>query len=136
MNNPVERKMIIAGGPNGSGKTTFAKKYVEIYNLDFINADEIAKDLNPEDVSAVQLSAGKAFFDKVDKSISEGKSFVLESTLSGKYLVNVIKKAKAENYKVTILFVFLPDPNINITRIKRRVEKGGHHIPDEDLKGV
>lgn len=33
----------IIAGANGSGKTTFALNYVALNNLDFINADEIAK---------------------------------------------------------------------------------------------
>jgi len=35
-------KLCIIAGANGSDKTTFAKSFVSIHNLHFINADEIA----------------------------------------------------------------------------------------------
>jgi len=43
--------LYIIAGANGSGKTTFALNYKELNNLHFINADEIAKSYDPDDVS-------------------------------------------------------------------------------------
>ena len=40
-------KLYIIAGANGSGKTTFAKSFAQIHGLYFINADEIAKELDP-----------------------------------------------------------------------------------------
>ena len=40
--------LYIIAGANGSGKTTFAKEFSNKKNLDFINADEIAKELDTE----------------------------------------------------------------------------------------
>ena len=39
--------VIIIGGPNGAGKTTFANEYLtaEDRDFDFVNADEIAREL-------------------------------------------------------------------------------------------
>lgn len=36
----------IIAGANGSGKTTFAKEFSKKKSLNFINADEIAKELD------------------------------------------------------------------------------------------
>ena len=41
-------KLYIIAGANGSGKTTFAKLFSKTNNLYFINADEIAKELDLE----------------------------------------------------------------------------------------
>jgi len=43
-------KLYIIAGANGSGKTTFAKAFAGIHGLHFINADEIAKELDPEHI--------------------------------------------------------------------------------------
>ena len=37
------KEVIIIAGANGSGKTTFAKKFLETFKYEFLNADEIAK---------------------------------------------------------------------------------------------
>jgi len=52
----------IIAGPNGSGKTTFTLQYLLLKEQPFLNADEIAKEISPEDVSKVQLRAGKEYF--------------------------------------------------------------------------
>ena len=46
----------------------------------------------------------------------------------------MIKDFKKKNYLVTTIFVYLNSPEISINRIKVRVSKGGHHVPDEDVK--
>ena len=53
--------LYIIAGPNGAGKTTAAKTLLpEIFNCDlFLNADEIAAQLNPKNVEAVAMQAAK-----------------------------------------------------------------------------
>ncbi len=47
----TDNEVIIVGGAYGSGKTTFANAYLEINsNYYFLNADEIAKKLNPQNL--------------------------------------------------------------------------------------
>ena len=41
----IDKQIIIISGANGSGKTTFAIPYVQELGFDFLNADEIAKEL-------------------------------------------------------------------------------------------
>jgi len=66
--------------------------------------------------------------------LNEQQSFILESTLSGKYLLKLFNRLKREDYEITIIFVFLESVSESINRIKVRVKKGGHHIPDEDVE--
>jgi predicted ABC-type ATPase len=124
----------IIAGPNGSGKTTFAKEFVKKKELYFLNADEIAATLNPNDYNAVKLKAGQLFFRKFYDLVSLKESFVLETTLSGNYLVKLIKILKQKKYKVILIYIFINTIEESIDRIKIRVKKGGHHIPDDDVK--
>ena len=59
---------------------------------------------------------------------------MIESTLSGKYLKDVIIKAKEKKFKVVLLYLFLETENENISRVKNRVLNGGHDVPKEDIK--
>lgn len=48
MTNKKKKQVVIVAGANGSGKTTFARKFLDVTKYEFLNADEIAKELNPE----------------------------------------------------------------------------------------
>jgi len=129
-------ELIIVGGPNGSGKTTFAKEYLEAKEGTYVylSADEIAYELNPADPASAKLQAGKEFFKRFYDVLEGEKDFLIESTLSGKTLTNIINQVQAEsNYIVTLIFIFVDSEELCIDRVKTRVKKGGHHVPQEDI---
>lgn len=127
------KTLYIISGANGSGKTTFAKSFSNLNKLYFINADEIAKELDSENITKHKIKAGKIFFSEFKNRLELNNSFIIETTLSGKYLINYIKKAKELNYKVVLIYLFLENPESNISRVKNRVLNGGHHIPKDDI---
>ncbi len=129
----MKKEIIIIAGANGSGKTTFAKSFINKYPFEFISADEISIKLNPDDIESNKLEAGKIFFKKVEQFINENKSFAIESTLSGKYLLRLIRKVKEKKYSVKIIYIFIENPNVCIERIKERALKGGHLVPVNDI---
>ncbi|MDR0486435.1 MAG: AAA family ATPase [Elusimicrobiota bacterium] len=60
MKKNAQKKLIIATGANGSGKTTVVLKMLDKYkNFLFLNADDAAKRLNPSNIDEVKLAAGK-----------------------------------------------------------------------------
>ncbi len=60
-------EIIIIGGANGVGKTTFAKPYVKKLKYKFLNADEIAKKIEKEGLENAMIKAGRIFFSKLNK---------------------------------------------------------------------
>jgi predicted ABC-type ATPase len=66
--------------------------------------------------------------------VSQGKSFAIETTLSGQYLIPFIRDLKTKGYLITLIYVFLDNPEIAIARIKVRVRNGGHFVPDQDVQ--
>ncbi|MFB6318656.1 AAA family ATPase [Saccharicrinis sp. FJH54] len=128
-----EKHLFIAAGPNGSGKSTFARQFLKQNDYIFINADEIARELNPTEMESAKLSAGRVFFQRLYGNIEKGNDILIESTLSGSYFHRYWPKIRENGYKITIIFVFLEHPRICIERIKERVIKGGHYVPDADV---
>ncbi len=127
------KKLYIVAGANGSGKTTFAAQFSMQEKINFINADEIAKKLNPNDINKEQMKAGKQFFKELNKSLESDKSFSIETTLSGKYTIRTIKKAQAKGFKVVLIYLFLETESEHIIRVDNRVLNGGHYVPKNDI---
>ncbi len=125
--------MIIAGA-NGVGKTTFARAFLHEYDYEFLNADEIAKTLAPDNPGGRKISAGKLFFQKFNEAIAANQSLLIESTLAGRYLQKFLENLKREDYAIQIIFLFAESPEILIERIAERVKKGGHFVGDEDVQ--
>jgi len=126
-------ELVIIGGPNGSGKSTFARGYLLTHPMEYLCADDIAKEINPDDMSSVQITAGREFFKKLDQYCRERKSLMIESTLSGIYLNKLIPGFQKQGYEIILVYVFLYSPRVCIERIKERVLKGGHFVPDKDV---
>jgi predicted ABC-type ATPase len=127
-------ELFIIGGPNGSGKTTTALQYLRSNtSLRFLSADAIAEELSPEDPALAAVAAGKLFSRRLSDALNRSESVVVESTLSGLTLGRTIRRATSLGYRTTILFVYLASTQECIARIKERVARGGHSVPDADV---
>lgn len=129
----ADKQLIIIAGANGSGKTTFAIPYVQELKFDFLNADEIAKELELQGKKNTLIKAGRIFFNKLNQFIREGNNFVVETTLSGTYINKVAIKAKKSGFNVKIIYIFLDDAELCVERVRTRVIKGGHDVPTDDI---
>ena len=132
----MPRNVIIIAGPNGSGKTTFAREYLRDSEVsDYISADAIAERLvsRPEDMGSVKIQAGRLFIKEIQELIESEKDFAVEVTLSGKGFTRIISRLKRAGYTVSIVFIFLKSPETCVARVRNRVSAGGHHVPTEDV---
>lgn len=130
------KNVYIISGPNGSGKTTFAKKFLPEYIKcpNFINADLIAQGLSPFLPQTAAIKAGKLVLSQIHEFSEMGVDFAFESTLAGKSYVNLCKILKAKDYKLHLFFLWIPNAELAIARIKDRVTEGGHNVPNQDVK--
>ena len=133
MGNKDKKEVIIIAGANASGKTTFARKFLDVTHYKFLNADEFAKEMSPGNPALARINAGKKVIQSIKELIIKEESFVLESTLSGSFLKKHLKELKDHNYKIKLTYIFLASRQLCIERIKSRVLQGGHDIPDEDV---
>ena len=92
-----QKNVYIIAGPNGSGKTTFAKLFLPDYVKcrHFVNADLIAQGLAPFDPHRVAMKAGKLVLRQIREYTDQGVDFAFETTLAGKSYANLFSKLKA-----------------------------------------
>ena len=129
-----EKFLYIIAGANGSGKSTLASELLPFEKLDFLNADDIAKEICPANIESVKIKAGKILIQKLKTLFEKEKSFAIETTLAGKNHIKTIEKAKKLGYKAFLIYSYLDNPILCENRIKIRVLNGGHDIPKEDIK--
>ncbi len=128
-------KIIVISGANGCGKTTVARILLPLLKIkEFVNADEIARGLSPLNPTGQAITAGRLVHQRIDELIAKGESFAIETTLSGISQFNKLKIAKSEGYVVEMHYIFSSDINLNIRRVKLRVEQGGHDVPAKDIR--
>ena len=125
--------LYIIAGANGSGKSTLASELLPAENLEFLNADDIAKELCPENIESVKIKAGKIVLERLEKLLNNKKSFAIETTLAGKNHIKTIQKAKDLGYYIFLIYSYLDTPILCENRIKIRVMSGGHNIPQDDI---
>lgn len=130
----MKGKLVIIGGANGVGKTTFAYQYKEEYGIDYLGADEIAREMSESEKGNVELRAGKEFFRRLSGFVKNKKSVIVESTLSGRGLEKKILEFKENGFAIHIVYVFLGSTELCKKRVKIRVRKGGHNVPKEEIE--
>src|SRR4030042_472004 len=125
----------IIAGPNGAGKTTFALRYLpQIAGCrNFVNADLIAYGISPFDSLSAQYEAGRIFLNEIYANIDKRSDFCFETTLAGRSHINLLKKLRQDGWQVVLFFLWIPDAAFSKSRIRERVEHGGHNIPDDAI---
>lgn len=130
------KRIIIIAGPNGAGKTTFARSFLpEEADLPrFINADAIAAGIAAFAPETAAIRAGRLMLEEIEHCVRHGESFAFETTLSGLTYLRHIAAWRAQGYRVSLLFLSLPNVETAIERVASRVRQGGHNIAEPVIR--
>lgn len=130
MNRPT---LIVIAGPNGSGKTSVTSKLLQHFWVEdclYINPDNIARDTFGDWNSREAIISAAKLSEKIrENCLEENKSLIFETVLSAQDKIDYIKRAKDKGYFIRLFFVGTDSPEINSSRIARRVMEGGHDVP-------
>ena len=125
----------IIAGPNGAGKTTFALKYLpEAGCQTFVNADLIAAGISPLAPERERMSAGRLFLTEIQRHIQVRHDCGFETTLAGRGYLRLIRRLRATGWRVELIYLALPTPDMAKLRVAERVSHGGHDIPVPDIE--
>ena len=68
--------------------------------------------------------------DRARKFIAARTTFAMETTLSGRAHLRLVRAAREAGLSTALLFFTTPDPAICLARIARRVAEGGHDVDE------
>ena len=121
----------IIAGCNGAGKTTASFTILPdiLHCKEFVNADNIAYGISPWNVEGAAIEAARVMLHRIAELMDKREDFAIETTLSTRSYVSLVKKAQARGYKVKLMYIWLESPEMALDRVAERVRKGGHNIP-------
>lgn len=131
------KKLYIFAGVNGAGKSTFYVNQLEQDFIDYgarINSDELVREFGNWQSPKDQNRAGRLALKLRKKYLQSGKTFNIETTLSGHSIVKFIKDANEANYEITLFYVGLKSVELSKQRVAIRVSKNGHSIDEATLE--
>ena len=132
------QEIIIIAGPNGAGKTRFANEYLPAARegLVYLNADEIAREISAPTLTQahVDLRAGREMLSRIAFLVDAGAEFMFETTLASLSYAAKVPAWQSRGYTVALIYLRLPNVEMSIDRVRRRVAAGGHGIPETVIR--
>ena len=121
----------IVAGVNGAGKSSLTGVLrTEMTNLGkIVDVDKMIVRCGGN-----VIEGGKKSIELIDECLEKEICFTQETTLSGHRILNTVKKAIEKGYYIRLYYVGLNSVEESLVRIENRVKKGGHNIPDSDVK--
>ncbi|MEX2570190.1 MAG: AAA family ATPase [Gemmatimonadota bacterium] len=131
-------EIVVLAGTNGAGKSSVAGRALRAQGADYFNADEVTRSLLNNDASlSPQEANSRAWYkgrDMLRESIASRQSFRFETTLGGNSIRDLLLKAANVGIAVRVFYVALESPELHIERVQARVDRGGHHIPEDKIR--
>lgn len=118
---------MVVAGTNGAGKTTLIELMPSIVVGDRVDPDQIALTLRSGTSPGSTLAAGR------DAALRAGRDLTIETTLAGRQPLELMERARESGYHVSLIFVGTSDARLNVDRVRRRIEAGGHVIAEDDV---
>lgn len=130
----------IIAGPNGSGKSSaygMASVDQPSGSIWIINPDLLAKRIADHEFMepvAANLAAVQRIEAWLDASIDAHQTIGVETVLSTPKYRRLVEHARARGFGINLIYVFLDSVELNIERVRTRVLKGGHDVPEDRIR--
>ncbi len=128
-----EKQLWLLAGANGAGKSTFYKQYLSKHGIQFVNADLIAREIDPDNPETVSYEAANAAAGIRSEMLDQGASFCFETVFSHPSKIEFIQQAKNKQYDVVLVYIHLINPELNEARVHQRTLEGGHTVPAQKI---
>jgi len=129
--------IFVLAGVNGAGKSSvgesiFGSKGAVVFNPDTVAAQirGLHPDISDTLANAHAWQIGRAL---LESAIESRRDYRFETTLGGRTIASLLEKAASAGMLLNVWYCGLNSPELHLQRVRRRVEKGGHDIPEEKI---
>lgn len=130
--NSMPPQLWIIAGPNGAGKSTFADRFLRS-RISVINPDNIALEFREDLPAQKRIAAGREALRRRSEFMATGRSFAVETTLSGSGEFRLMQDARVAGYRITLVFIGVKSATVSQWRVAHRVRMGLHDVPLHDI---
>lgn len=128
----------VLAGTNGAGKSSLGGAFLRAAGGDYYNPDEAARRLRAARPALGAAEANGIAWQEglrlLDVAIRERREHFIETTLGGSTIAARLGRALDAGLEVRVWYVGLESPELHLARIAARVKKGGHDIPEADVR--
>lgn len=125
-------------GTNGAGKSSIGGAMIRASGADYFNPDEAARAVLAANPGASITEANSAAWYEgkrlLERAIAERGNFAFETSLGGTTIPSLLARAIDAGIDVHVWYVALASPELHIARVQARVARGGHDIPEQDIR--
>ena len=128
----------VLAGTNGAGKSSIGGAAFEERGAEYFNPDAAARRCREADPRLTQEQANSFAWHQgrrlLERAIAERLDFAFETTLGGNTITGLLEQALARGLEVRMWYAGLGSPELHIARVQRRHSRGGHDIPEGDIR--
>ena len=128
----------VLAGTNGAGKSSIGGAMFVQHGVEYFNPDEAARLIRSAHPGFSQAEANSAAWQEgrrlLERAIAEQCNFAFETTLGGHTIAARLEMALAAGIEVRIWYAGLSSPELHIARVRARVGRGGHDIPEARIR--
>ncbi len=131
-------RIYVIAGVNGAGKSSVGGAAFRSFGGEYYNPDEVARELMAANPGPSQAEANIAAWQQgarlLRQAIAEHLDFAFETTLGGNTIPRLLAEAAAQRVGVYVWYAGLSSPELHIQRVRSRVRRGGHDIPEGAIR--
>jgi predicted ABC-type ATPase len=131
-------RIFVLAGVNGAGKSSIGGAAFRQFGSDYYNPDEAARALMATNRALTQADANSEAWLRgvrlLKRAIDQRFNFAFETTLGGNTIPGLLAQAASQDIEIYVWYVGLSSLELHIERVRSRVHRGGHHIPDQDIR--
>ncbi len=135
---PAPPRIFVLAGTNGAGKSSIGGATIRQRGGLYFNPDEAARAIRAVNPQLSQTQANSAAWHEgkrlLQQAIAGRQDYAFETTLGGNTVVKLLEEAASKGFEVRVWYVGLASPEHHLARVKARVAKGGHDIPEADVR--
>ncbi len=128
----------VLAGTNGAGKSSIAGAMFRQAGGEYFNPDEAAGLIRARDPGLSQAQANGAAWRAgtrlLERAIAERRVFAFETTLGGRTITASLEGALSAGLEVRVWNIGLSSPELHMARVRARVARGGHDIPEARIR--